>query len=113
MHYLSPRRGSRKKYNQPGASFGAQLGKTSAAHCHVPECPKMPEANHGLCRDHRDYIIDAFEQFYVAAQNLVEALALANIKVLPEAAIDNPFIRLCDRFLNVAVPFWFGNQDSV
>lgn len=111
MHDASPRRRSRTKYNQHDPSFGAQLGETSAVHCRFRDCPKTPEANHGLCRAHRAHISDAFQQFYVAAQNLVEDLALADIKVLPEATVDSPFIRLCDRFLNVAVPFWFDNQE--
>ena len=70
---------------------------TGSVYCRVPECPKKrASAAHGLCRDHRHKIADAFQGFYVATQNVVERLAIWDIKPLPEAQINNPFIRHCD-----------------
>ena len=81
--------------------------------CRASNCLKKPSSAHGLCHDHGKQIADAFERFYLAAQNVVEDLAIWEIKSLPEAQIDNPFIRHCDRFLEDAIPHWLENQDAL
>jgi hypothetical protein len=48
----------------------------------------------------------------MAAQNLVEDLSFANIRVLPVASVDDPFIRHCDRFLEEAIPYWLEDQED-
>jgi len=87
---------------------------TGSVYCRVPECPKKrASAAHGLCRDHRHKIADAFQGFYVATQNVVERLAIWDIKPLPEAQINNPFIRHCDHFINDVVPHWFEFEEAL
>ena len=80
--------------------------------CRAPNCLKKPSSAHGLCHDHGKQIADAFELFYVAAQKVVEGLATWEIKPLPKAQIDDPFIRHCDQFLEDAIPHWLEDQDA-
>lgn len=81
----------------------AHCKRLRSGRCRVPSCVKKTRLVHGLCHKHRDQIAYAFEQFYLAAQGLIEDLQSCDLKVLPSARIDNPFIRLCDRFVNDAL----------
>jgi hypothetical protein len=103
----------RKDHNHRDQSAANIHGRSRSAHCRVPECPKTSESDHGLCREHRDQIADGFPRFYLAAQNLVEDLSFASIRVLPVASFDDPFIRHCDRFLEEAIPHWLEDQDAL
>jgi hypothetical protein len=74
------------------------------------DCREKAASAHGLCCRHRNLIAEAFERFYVAAQNVVENLATWNFKSLPDAQIDSLFIRDCDDFLTNAVVNWLDDQ---
>jgi hypothetical protein len=87
--------------------------RATSDHCCVPDCRKKPVSAHGLCLGHREQIADAFERFYMAAQNVVEDLVICDIKSLPKAKIDNPFIRHCDRFLNDAIRHWLQDHNAL
>jgi hypothetical protein len=102
-----------KKQNRADRQAADNLGdRPTSDNCRVSGCPREPSSAYGLCPDHRNKIADAFEQFYVAAQNVIENLAVCDIKGLPEAQIDDPFIRRCDRFLKHTMPHWLEDQDA-
>ncbi len=109
------RRTSKRKKRNHREQSAANIRRRSrrSAHCRVPECPRTPDGDHGLCLDHRDQIANGFQRFYVAAQSLVEDLSFANIRLLPVASVDDPFIRHCDRFLEEAIPHWLDDQDAL
>ena len=87
-------------------------GHPTSHNCRVPGCPRKPSSAQGLCDDHWNKVTAAFEQFYVAAQNVIASLTVCDIKVLPEARIDDPFIQRCDRFLQHTMPHWLEDQKA-
>jgi hypothetical protein len=102
---------NQNKADRPSAD--KLVRRLTSDHCCVPDCRKKPVSAHGLCLGHRDQIADAFKRFYVAAQNVVEDLVICDIESLPEAEIDNPFIRECDRFLDGAIRFWLEHHTDL
>ena len=102
-----------KNQNEADCRAAGKFGRRPTRHhCRVPDCREKPASVHGLCRDHQVQIADAFERFYVAAQKVVEDLVVCDIKSLPEAQIDNPFIRHCDGFLNDAIRYTLWDQEK-
>jgi hypothetical protein len=108
----SPSKPLKKHHEVDRRSVGKVGEPPTWDQCRAPNCLKKPSSAHGLCHDHGKQIADAFELFYVAAQKVVEGLATWEIKPLPKAQIDDPFIRHCDQFLEDAIPHWLEDQDA-